>query len=1138
MQVGLTAFCDPADRETIIKKAVGARQLPRAERKKELNCMKIKKGRLFSAALCAAVLLSILPQKIFAAQTVIPEVRLVGMSEISIKKGVMAKPVKLTCPGSDEILKIDNGNWYRACDGAKLSSGIDPFDSGTEYYYYFKVTIKDGNYVVNSETAFYIDDELLPDENINYYAGYLYIKTKNLCTDGVKKTYLDSLELMGVQQPGPNSSAEELAQAITVPDGVNYSILQLKWMVYDPVKKIYVDAKNFKNTTRCALTILFNFEEGFGMSRNTQILLPDGAPPGKITKNTVGVNWPKVTLEYTIKSPKPYTVTLDANGGSFVGASGAATLDMKTQIDGTIMSLHYDHTVINREGFYLEGWYTEPEGGEQVDSGRVYNKDTTIYAHWKPIIKELRLYNIEPMPGRKPVFYSLGTSEYTAAQLYENEGGFMISDGAAQNALIGGAPEYSLLEEYTENTVYEYSTYAKATGDAWFTAETKLYINDVPAENHLSKPAKDIHVSREYICAEASEFKVYNKKPVEIPAGVSGSSINVDLRNYISCADSYTVTGDAEFAAYGLSITDNRYITGVYPSAATEEKSFTLTVTSDGGSKALPVHIGRTETAPFIESLTDKVVAECNESTAFYIKVCAPEGATVTYDWQLKQDSAFISIKQLVDYGAGVGMFVGMFVGYETPAFVVTNRKQGSETYRCVVKVNGKEVKKGVNGNLVSHSVRHIFDSCAQKDSTNHSCICSRCSYEDNEKHSYKYELLREATDTEDGLYRKTCAKCGYQPSASNSFTKSDMQETTVLLLFDKAEVDSQSYKSIRMKTYNQAVLPKVRPIKSGYSFLGWTVAKDGKTVDYLPGDEVFVPKGLSLYAVFAEPIITVGGESITQDNAETLFGGTVSFTPETSMSPAKLMLNNAHIDTHPIYATAESVGIYANGDLDIELTGDSIIEADTIDAVGILCGGKVSVYGSGTLTIKGAGKITYDKGIKAVKIENLAERLNIRDCKTAFDGKTMLAYGITEIYWGNYSGTSFKAFTQTFTQSEYSPMKVIGAKNNGDFSSVMSDTDAVNARYALIAPENAAFISCNKELDTVIGFAPDNSARVYSAKYDANGRLVDLQIKSVNCEDYYVHGAIGDGCVYKFMLWNCEDGSMQPLCEAVTAEK
>ena len=590
-------------------------------------------------------------------------------------------------------------------------------------------------------------------------------------------------------------------------------------------------------------------------------------------------------------------MTLDANGGSFVVGSGGTTLDMKTQIDGTIMSLFYDHTVISKEGFYIEGWYTEPEGGEQVDSGRVYNKDTTIYAHWKPIIKELRLYNIEPMPGRKPVFYPLGTSEYTAAQFYENEDGYMISDNAAQNALIAGAPEYSLLEEYTENTVYEYGAYEKATGDAWFTGETKLYINDVPVENHLSKPSKDIYVSREYICAEASEFKVYNKKPVEIPAGVSGSPINVDLRNYISCAGSFTVTGDAEFGAYGLSITDGRYITGVYPSAATEEKSFTLTVTSGDESKELLVHIGRTETVPFIESLTDKVVAECNENAAFYIKVCAPEGATVTYDWQIKSDSAYISIKQLIDMGIGVGMFVG----YETPTFVVTNRTPGSETYRCVVKVNGEEVKKGVNGNLVSHSVRHEFDSCTPKDGTNHSLICSRCSYEDesgnsvtynkDENHVYKYELLREATDTEDGLYRKTCAKCGYQPSAVNSFTKSDMQETTVLLLFDKAEADSQPYKSIRTKTFNKIYLPGTRPIKSGYSFLGWTVDRTGRTADYLPGDEVFVPEGLSLFAVFAEPIITAEGEDVTHGNTETLFGDAVSFMPETSISPAKLTL-------------------------------------------------------------------------------------------------------------------------------------------------------------------------------------------------------------------------------------------------------
>ena len=235
---------------------------------------------------------------------------------------------------------------------------------------------------------------------------------------------------------------------------------------------------------------------------------------------------------------------------------------------------------------------------------------------------------------------------------------------------------------------------------------------------------------------------------------------------------------------------------------------------------------------------------------------------------------------------------------------------------------------------------------------------------------------------------------------------------------------------------------------------------------------------------------------------------------------------------------TAESVGIYANGDLDIELTGDSIIEADTIDAVGILCGGKVSVYGSGTLTIKGAGKITYDTGIKAAKIENLAEKLSVRDCKTAFDGKTMLAYGITEIYWGNYNGTSFKAFTQMFTQSEYSPMKVIGAKNNGDLSTIMSDTDATDAWYALIAPKVAAFISCNEDLNTVIGFAPNSSARIYSVKYNANGILVDHRVEYVNQENYYLYGNSGDGYIYKLMLLDHEDGDVKPLCEAVTVER
>ena len=94
------------------------------------------------------------------------------------------------------------------------------------------------------------------------------------------------------------------------------------------------------------------------------------------------------------------------------------------------------------------------------------------------------------------------------------------------------------------------------------------------------------------------------------------------------------------------------------------------------------------------------------------------------------------------------------------------------------------------------------------------------------------------------------------------------------------------------------------------------------------------------------------------------------------------------------------------------------------------------------------------------------------------------------------------------------------------------------NRILALIAPEDAAFISCNKELNTVIGFAPGSSARLHSAKYDANGNLVNYRINYVNREEYYLKGTPGDGYVYKLMLWGHESQGMQPLCEVVTAEK
>ncbi len=1092
--------------------------------------MKRKISKLFSVLLCAAMLMSLLPISAFAEQTVIKVLNLEGMSEVSIKAFDKASFLPdITCTNHSDKIKIEKDEWYRASDDAPLFPGRVRFESGTDYYYRFKLSVTDNRYVIDSTTNIILDGELIPQENIFNWYGVVYIKTKTLQTDGTKREFLDSLEVRNVQQPNPNSTAADLTAAISTPEGVHYRIAKCEWWVFDSVKKHYVKAENFKNSEKCYLRLSFDFDEGYGMNNNTEIKLSNCSAPATLKKETVpdrpDIDKTKIEMHYKIKNPAPNKVTLNANGGRFVSYGDAETLELETQNDGKIVALPDNTTVIKKDGFYLEGWYTEAADGDRVDIDTVYNADTTVYAHWKPAISEVHFYNVEPMPDRKPVFYHCGTTDYTVNQYWADGDGKAITDMESANSMV---EESAILKKYTANTVYEYIGMATAAGDAKFTDDTKIYLNGAPISNSLTRASDELSAHQTYYCADEPEFEVFNQRPVAISAGVSGSSINVDLKDYIGCTEAYTVTGDEEFAAYGLAITDNRYITGFYPSEETDEKDFMLTVTANGESKSLPVHIGQTKTGAFIESVSDNVTADCGGDASLYVKVCTPAGAEVAYDWQYYYDRKYYSIKGLVS----LGMFSDLFRGYDTSSLIITDNMQESGQYKCVVKVNGTEVKKSANGNIVKHTVNHKFDSCEGNDSTNHSLVCSRCGYKKDETHIYKYELVKDATDTEIGQYQRVCVKCGYSASSYGTFSKNLTQTNTVLSLFDKRGTDSQPYKAVSVKQYTKTYIPKYRPIKSGYSFMGWTVDRGGQTVDYLPGDEVFVTSGLSLYAVFAETVIAAGGKNITQNNAEGLFGDTVSFTPETSVSPAKLTLNNAHFETDAIYAAPASVGIYASCDLDIELIGDNTIEADSADAIGILGGGKISVYGNGTLTVSGTEKTVYAKGISAKKIESFAEKLYVKDCKTAFDGETALAYGKTEIYCGNCPEADFTALTNGFSQSEYSPMKVIASATASDSAVAASSAD--NTAYALIAPADISFISYNPDRKNAIAFTP-STAKLYLAQYDETGRLIALETHAViNGEDPIWNCFESSELPVKLMLWN-DMSNLQPLCDALT---
>lgn len=80
---------------------------------------------------------------------------------------------------------------------------------------------------------------------------------------------------------------------------------------------------------------------------------------------TVRAHWNEAT----------YTITFDGNGGS-------STTAKYTYLQ-TIKALPKS----SRTGYELEGWYTEPEGGEKLEVGSIatMTEDTTYYAHWRKV---------------------------------------------------------------------------------------------------------------------------------------------------------------------------------------------------------------------------------------------------------------------------------------------------------------------------------------------------------------------------------------------------------------------------------------------------------------------------------------------------------------------------------------------------------------------------------------------------------------------------------------------------------------------------------------------------------------------------------------------------------------------------------
>ncbi|MBR6351474.1 MAG: InlB B-repeat-containing protein [Firmicutes bacterium] len=89
------------------------------------------------------------------------------------------------------------------------------------------------------------------------------------------------------------------------------------------------------------------------------------------------VSYAGVALD-TFAEPELITVFFDANGGDL------SVLSADADEEGHLARLYTP----TREGFKFLGWFTDPEGGEQVTLSTVFTENTTIYAHWKQLPPE------------------------------------------------------------------------------------------------------------------------------------------------------------------------------------------------------------------------------------------------------------------------------------------------------------------------------------------------------------------------------------------------------------------------------------------------------------------------------------------------------------------------------------------------------------------------------------------------------------------------------------------------------------------------------------------------------------------------------------------------------------------------------
>lgn len=138
------------------------------------------------------------------------------------------------------------------------------------------------------------------------------------------------------------------------------------------------------------------------------------------------------SLNFVDAEEKVYTVVFDPNGGT------CDTPALITGTDGTLETL----PVAVLEGDEFLGWFTYPtEDGEMIDLNTVFEKDTTVFAHWKLHKVELPDCGTDETPDAEEMNYEEAEPLTLSAQAEDTNGVPQTGEGSlagiALLALIG-----------------------------------------------------------------------------------------------------------------------------------------------------------------------------------------------------------------------------------------------------------------------------------------------------------------------------------------------------------------------------------------------------------------------------------------------------------------------------------------------------------------------------------------------------------------------------------------------------------------------------------------------------------------------------------------------------------------------------